>query len=211
MMPSETREQLLRRLEAAHANRNGVRLSWEELDLLMARPQPCESAADIAARSSRSTSGNYCIRWFIRRDMQEVLDIEQAANTRPLSEDDLLAWLRQRNCIGMVAEDSRSHRILGYMVYELQKSSLVLLSFAVHSDAQRQGVGTAMIDWLIDKLSQQRRKHIRVGVRESNTNAQLFFAAMGFKALHVERDAFVDEDGYAMQYTLRETARNTDV
>ncbi|MCA9111114.1 MAG: GNAT family N-acetyltransferase, partial [Planctomycetaceae bacterium] len=96
------------------------------------------------------------IRWLIRRDMPEVLRIEQESFEFPWTEEDFLCCLRQRNCIGMVAE--RDHQIVGFMIYELHKARLNILNFCVAPEFRRQGVGTQMIVRLIDKLSQQRRK-----------------------------------------------------
>lgn len=45
---------------------------------------------------------NVHIRWMIRRDMQEVLEIEKSGFEFPWSEEDFIRCLRQRNCIGMV-------------------------------------------------------------------------------------------------------------
>lgn len=42
------------------------------------------------------------IRWMIRRDMPEVLHIEESGYAYPWGEEDFLTILRQRNCIGMV-------------------------------------------------------------------------------------------------------------
>ena len=44
------------------------------------------------------------IRWMIRRDMPEVLQTEQESFDYSWTEEDFLRCLRQRNCIGMVAE-----------------------------------------------------------------------------------------------------------
>src|SRR4051812_2604533 len=44
------------------------------------------------------------IRWMIRRDMAEVLEIERSAFEFPWFEEEFIRCLRQRNCIGMVAE-----------------------------------------------------------------------------------------------------------
>ena len=48
------------------------------------------------------------IRWMIRRDMAEVLAIEQASFEFPWKDKDFLRCLRQRNVIGMVAEHDRA-------------------------------------------------------------------------------------------------------
>jgi ribosomal-protein-alanine N-acetyltransferase len=142
------------------------------------------------------------IRWLIRRDMPEVLSIEQASFEYAWTEEDFLCCLRQRNCIGMVAE--RDGRIVGFMIYELHKQRLRLLNFAVATDARRSRVGRQMVRRLIDKLSQQRRREIMLEVRETNLAAQLFFKSMGFLALGVLRDRYDDttEDAYLMRYLL---------
>ena len=142
------------------------------------------------------------IRWLIRRDMAEVLVIERACFEHAWSEEDFLACLRQRNCIGMVAE--HDHHIVGFMIYELHKSKLRILNFAVAPSFGKQGVGSQMVRRLVDKLSQQRRKEIALEVRETNLPAQLFFQSQGFRAVCVLRRHYDDttEDAYVMQYRL---------
>lgn len=144
------------------------------------------------------------VRWMIRRDMPQVLAIEQESFEFPWAEEDFYRCLRQRNCIGMVAESG--DQLLGFMIYELHRNQLHLLNFAVASSARRRGVGTQMIDKLINKLSNQRRNRIMLEVRETNLAAQLFFREQGFKAISVLRDFYDDttEDAYLMQYSLEE-------
>ena len=140
------------------------------------------------------------IRWMIRRDMPEVLDIENASFEFPWSEEDFIRCLRQRNCIGMVAE--HDERVVGFMIYELHKTRLHLLNFCVARDFRRRGVGTQMIDKLVGKLSSQRRTRITLEVRETNLSAQLFFRNCDFKAVSVLRSYYDDtpEDAYLMQF-----------
>jgi [ribosomal protein S18]-alanine N-acetyltransferase len=143
------------------------------------------------------------IRWMIRRDMLDVLDIESESFEFPWLEEDFIRCLRQRNCIGMVAE--RDDRVVGFMVYELNKTRLHLLNFAVARDVRRFGVGTQMMSKLVGKLSSQRRSRIVLEVRETNLQAQLFFRANGFRAVSVLRSFYEDtpEDAYLMQYRYR--------
>ena len=142
------------------------------------------------------------IRWMIRRDMPEVLEIERQSFEFSWTEEDFLCCLRQRNCIGMVAE--RQERIAGFMIYELLKSQLHVLNFAVSPWARRQGVGGQMIEKLVNKLSQQRRQEICLEVRETNLAAQLFFRSRGLQANGVLRGHYEDteEDAYVMRYQL---------
>ncbi len=140
------------------------------------------------------------IRWMIRRDMPDVLDIENQSFEFPWSDEDFIRCLRQRNCIGMVAE--ADDRIVGFMIYELHKTRLHLLNFAVAKDWRRRGIGEQMLRKLISKLSQQRRTRITLEVRETNLAAQLFFKNDGFRAVSVLRDFYDDttEDAYVMQF-----------
>jgi len=142
------------------------------------------------------------IRWMIRRDMPEVLRAEQASFDYSWTEDDFLRCLRQRNCIGMVAE--HDDRVVGFMIYELHKTKLHVLNFAVAPAWRRVGVGTQMVTKLVGKLSSHRRTKITLAVRESNLAAQLFFRSQAFQATRVLRGYYEDsgEDAYLMQYRL---------
>jgi [ribosomal protein S18]-alanine N-acetyltransferase len=142
------------------------------------------------------------IRWMIRRDMAEVNEIEQRSFEFPWSDEDFIRCLRQRNCIGMVAE--HSERIVGFMIYELHKNRLHILNFAVHPEFSRRGVGDQMIRKLISKLAPQRRSRIMLEVRETNLAAQLFFKQLGFRAISLLREFYEDtpEDAYLMQFRL---------
>lgn len=151
------------------------------------------------------------IRWMIRRDMPEVLEIENRGFEFPWSEEDFIRCLRQRNCIGMVAE--YDEQVVGFMIYELHKNRLHILNFAVSSEFRRLGVGTAMVDKLVGKLSSQRRNRILLEIRETNLDAQLFFRDRGFRAISVLRDFYDDtiEDAYLMQYRYRASDDELDL
>ena len=146
------------------------------------------------------------VRWMIRRDMPEVLEIEQQAFEFPWSDEDFTRCLRQRNCIGMVAEIADS--VVAFMIYELHRTRLHVLNFAAARSHRRLGIGTLMMEKLISKLSPERRCQIVLEVRETNLPAQLFFRSLNFRATSVLKDFYQDttEDAYLMQYTWREAA-----
>jgi ribosomal-protein-alanine N-acetyltransferase len=151
------------------------------------------------------------IRWMIRRDMPEVLQIEQDSFDYSWTEEDFLRCLRQRNCIGMVAE--QGEKVVGFMIYELHKNKLHILNFAVQQSFRRLGIGAQMVAKLIGKLSSHRRTRITLEVRETNLGAQLFFHKQGFKAMRVLRGFYEDsgEDAFLMQYRLADdTSEDTE-
>ena len=155
---------------------------------------------------AKQTNVSVHIRWMIRRDMPAVLGIENKCFEFAWTEEDFIRCLRQRNCIGMVAE--KDDEVVGFMIYELHKNRLHILNFAVNPEFRRQGVGRSMVSKLLGKLSHERRNRIMLEVRETNLDAQLFFKSLGFRAISVLRDFYEDtiEDAYLMQFRYQPTA-----
>lgn len=131
--------------------------------------------------------------------MPMVVAIEKASFEFPWSERDFIRCLRQRGCIGMVAE--LDGVVVGFMIYELHENRIHLINFAVDLSHRRSGVGKAMMGELIRKLTSDRNR-ILLEVRETNLDAQKFFKSQGFRAISVLRDFYEDttEDAYLMQY-----------
>jgi len=142
------------------------------------------------------------IRWMIRRDMPEVLQAENLSFEFAWCEEDFFRCLRQRNCIGMVAE--HGEKVVAFMIYELHKHKLHFLNFAVHPAWRRQGVGKQMVDKIISKLSTHRRVRVTLEIRETNLSAQMFFNKQEFRATRVIRAFYEDsgEDAFLMEYRL---------
>jgi ribosomal-protein-alanine N-acetyltransferase len=139
------------------------------------------------------------VRWMVRSDLDPVLSIEQLSFGFPMDRQDFLTFLRQRNCIGMVAEADGS--IHGYMLYEMHPNHLLLASIAVHPECRLLGVGSAMINKLIAKLGKTRNR-IVAEVRETNVPAQLFLRQSKFRAVKIRRNAYEEtsEDAYLFKF-----------
>lgn len=138
------------------------------------------------------------IRWMIMRDLSEVLRIEYEEFQHAWTEEEFFDYLRVRNHIGMVAETNE--KVVGYYLYALHSDHLTLKSIAVCHKMQRRGIGRRMIENLQAKLSPERRNRITLKVSERNTDAHLFFKAMGFKAVHVIPDYFTPSaDAYVFR------------
>ena len=145
------------------------------------------------------------IRWMIRRDMYEILEIEKRCfGKHAWNEEVFIQHLRTRNMIGMVAEWDED--IIGYMVYALHKSSLELLNLAVEPKYQRSGIGSAMIDKLKGKLNPDRRSQIMAMVSEFNLTGQLFFRSQGFLCTCIEKNYYDDTDFDAYRMEFNKTA-----
>lgn len=150
------------------------------------------------------------IRWMLRCDMPSNLEIENRSFEFPWTEDCFIRCLRQRNCIGMVAE--HGERVLGYMIYELHRNRLHVLNFAVHPEFRRRSIGSQLVKKLTDKLTPQRRTRILLEVRETNLAAQLFFRECRFRAISLLRDFYEDttEDALLFQYRFLSPSNTSD-
>lgn len=122
------------------------------------------------------------LRWCVRRDLAEVMTIEEQQRDS-LSEEELLTLFRQKNVIAMVAE--HRERVVGVYVYRLQKDRLDLLRMATDYDMRRRGVGSQMVAKLKEKMNSHRRTRILIDVPDWNLDAHLFLRAMGFRATSV--------------------------
>jgi ribosomal-protein-alanine N-acetyltransferase len=141
------------------------------------------------------------IRWMVRSDLDLVVAIEKDVYDYPWSQQEFLIALRQRNCIGMVAE--RNEEVVGYIVYELHRDRIELLNFAVRPRSQRLGVGSAMIEKLKSKLAYERRNKISLELRERNLDGQLFLRQAGFRCTSILHGWYAVEEesvAYRMQF-----------
>lgn len=128
------------------------------------------------------------VRWMIRRDTAEVLRIERASFADPWREEQFIHWLRQRDCIGMVAECGG--QVAGYEIHQLAKRHIRVWNFAVAPEFRRSGVGRAMVEKLKGKITSQHRRRLYTEVREGNLEAQLFFRACGLRCDRIEPEWF---------------------
>jgi [ribosomal protein S18]-alanine N-acetyltransferase len=143
----------------------------------------------------------YKVRWLSARDMPEVLAIETASFKGAWTEENFRRCLDTRTGIGMVAEQDET--VVGFMIYERDKTRLHILNLAVHPQRRRQKAGAALVKKLTSKLS-TRRTQIILNVRETNLGAQLFFRQQGFRAVNLLPGHYEDtgEDAYLMTWKL---------
>lgn len=154
------------------------------------------------SKTKRIHEDDTTIRGVIRSDLKRIIEIETQNFKFSWTEDELLDNLRLPKTISMAIEYNST--LVGYMIYELEKTNISLWNIRIASDYQRQGLGSLLIDRLCNKLSETRRRTIEVQVRETNLSAQLFFSAYDFRAISIIKKPFEesDEDAYIMRYTL---------
>jgi [ribosomal protein S18]-alanine N-acetyltransferase len=152
------------------------------------------------------------VRWLIPQDFPAVLAIEPAGPGSLRRAERLRAVYRRHDRFGLVAtcrppgagRYELDDPLVGFVAFRNRPRSLEVLDIAVHPDHRRRGVGRQMVAKLVGKLSPRRRTRIALRVRDGNLPAQLFFRAMGFRAVATLRGHYetTGEDAYLMQYRL---------
>ena len=113
----------------------------------------------------------------------------------------------ERRFLGIVAE--YKNKIIGYMIYELDKEDIHVVNIAVHPEFRRAGVGSQMIAKLLPKLG-VKRKAIDLIISERNLALQLFLKENDFKAIEVLHKYFGKDDAYVMNFQIEENKNGKD-
>lgn len=141
------------------------------------------------------------IRWLTYADMPAVLQIERDCyEYGPWEKEDFLAFLGSYNSIAIVAEYGGDIR--GFMLYEITQVKFNIIECAVDPKFRNKGIGRRLVEKLKERLAVNKRCRISVEVREHNLDAQLFFRALGFKAITTTKAFYDDnnEDAIRMVY-----------
>ena len=130
------------------------------------------------------------IRWMIRRDMSEVMNISRQCYgpCAEWDEWDFISHLRQRNCIGMVIETD--DKVVGFMLYELSKRHLSVVHFGVDPNYRRRGLGTQLLRKLIGKLDPSRRSRLDINVYQDCFEMLLLCESCGFRIVGQRDDLY---------------------
>lgn len=142
------------------------------------------------------------IRWAYQSDAKAIHAIECLSFKEPWTYKEVCRAVRNPcvRCMGMVA--TIDEEIVGYIMYENQKTQLEILNLAVSPKYRRSGIGTALVKKLVSKMSHQTRTAIVAPIVEDNLEAHLFFKAIGFKCTGTLPRFFDGKDGYRDAYNF---------
>lgn len=128
------------------------------------------------------------VRWLIRRDFPEVMEIDKSCFKKRWSEQKFIQALRDRLTIGMIVEYGEA--VVGYMIYKLHKNRLFLIRMAVHPKFQKRGLGRAMIEKLKGKLSGNKRTRLTAVSTDDKLGEHLWLKACGFRATQIKDNKY---------------------
>ncbi len=150
------------------------------------------------------TAGDLVLREMTWRDIPVLTALEPA-----LFADD--AWCEQTWWAELAGRPRRSYVVaeqggvvVGYAGVDRHGEVADVMTIAVAPEAQGQGLGSLLMDWLIDAARCGGAEHLMLEVRADNTAAQRLYSKRGFAMLTVRRRYYQpgDVDAHIMRLHL---------
>lgn len=142
------------------------------------------------------------IDFMTEADLSSVLEIERLSFTTPWSEASLFNELRNPRSVSTVAR--RGRNVIGYIFASRVVDEGHILTYAVHPDYRRLGVGSSLARDMIARLKEEDCRFIFLEVRASNEKARKIYESLGFTALGVRKSYYSSpaEDAVVMVLKL---------
>lgn len=141
------------------------------------------------------------IRWASDHDLETITEISDKVGSNR-SIDYYRDLKRQKNVVGQVVEVRG--QVIGFMYYRLYRDSFEIVELTVDPDHKLAGIGTMLVDFLLQKIRSPMSKRHTVwkDVSEANLDAHLFLRKLGFLAKGIQRNQFDGLDGYRFKHTV---------
>ena len=158
------------------------------------------------------------VRPMTRDDVDAVSALERATFSTPWSAETFLAlqdrepdveiWVAQAD-VGKrsgALEGAAPDGVTGYAVMWCVADQAELANLAVRPDLRGTGVGSALLDQILNRCSQRGAESVFLEVRSSNEPAQDLYRSRGFRMVGVRKRYYREpfEDACVMMCTLAE-------
>lgn len=94
--------------------------------------------------------------------------------------DSMRRLLEHPASVALVATTERPWRVIGFILAQLTADEAEILSLGVAAPSQRAGIGTSLVQGLIDTAQRNGAKRIFLDVAAGNAAAIALYQAMGF-------------------------------
>ena len=136
-------------------------------------------------------------------DVPEVMAIEQEVFSSPWTKAMFDAELLQ-NPFSYSFVVRQAKQIIGYLVFWEVADEVHLLNLAVAVSWQRQGVGSQIVYWMLDREKDRGLRIVTLEVRATNNPARSLYRKYGFAEVGIRKNYYdmPPEDAILLQYDL---------
>jgi ribosomal-protein-alanine N-acetyltransferase len=137
-------------------------------------------------------------------DLDKVTEIEKVSITPPWTRAAFAAELdKKHGRFWVLTDDETDEKVVAYAVFSFPAEQAHLVTFAVHPDFRRQGLGMYLLRRLIQYVMRKGGESVVLEVRKGNATAVGLYQGLGFVILHTVPKFYPDgEDAYSMLFKL---------
>ena len=125
-------------------------------------------------------------------DLEDVVKIERGSFSSQWKRHGFVRRLARNDSNCYVA--TSGEEVIAYAALAFEDDCAHLLNFAVSPRRRREGVGRAFSEFLFDVCRMRELSRVKLEVRETNLDAQLFYRSLGLRATQVLHK-FYDDTG----------------
>ena len=125
-------------------------------------------------------------------DLSAAYHIEQRAHTFPWSDKTLASNQGERYLNFQLTQNGK---MAAFAITQVVLDEATLFNIAVDPDYQRQGLGRALLEHLIDELEKRGVATLWLEVRASNAAAIALYESLGFNEATIRRNYYPTTDG----------------
>jgi ribosomal-protein-alanine N-acetyltransferase len=135
-------------------------------------------------------------------DLEQVAEIEKRSIQPPWTRAAFAAEINKpTGRFWVLTDDETDSRVVAYAVFNFPADQAHLVTFAVHPDFRRQGLGVYLIRRLIAYVMRKGGTSVVLEVRKGNAAAVQLYQSLGFVVIHTVPKFYPDgEDAFSMIY-----------
>ena len=139
------------------------------------------------------------IRKMTMEDLEQVMEIEHSSFPYPWSRASFEKELRHNGyACYFVAGLSKNGQVVGYAGSWILFGEAHITTLAVHPSYRRAGIGSALLNSLMETACSLGACQVFLEVRDSNGAARTLYEKFGFKIKGVRKKYYLDEDALVM-------------
>ncbi|NLK12092.1 MAG: ribosomal protein S18-alanine N-acetyltransferase [Candidatus Phytoplasma sp.] len=128
-------------------------------------------------------------------NLEDIVNLEKKHLNQTLGYDFLNQELTTNPYTYMIGYE-KEKKLIGYLSARIFEENAEILNIVVEKEFQKQGIGTKLLQTLINEVEKRKIKSIILEVRASNHNAQKLYQALGFEKILTKPDYYPNEDAY---------------
>jgi ribosomal-protein-alanine N-acetyltransferase len=126
------------------------------------------------------------------KDLETVYVIEKQSFKDPYSSDFIEFFYNSNRRTFLVVE--KDGVIVGYIIASPEKNLGHIIAIAISPSERRKNIGRTIMNEILRILKNMGVISVKLEVRKSNTEAQMFYEALGFKRSYTLDNYYGDED-----------------